>query len=356
MRSTGLTCVDLFSGVGGFSEGFRQAGIETLAAVDNDPHVARAYHQNFPEVPLVEGDLYLTTTKNRLLEVLGGRSVDVVVGGPPCQGFSIFGKRRFVNTKSYDPKSDERNDLVLAFANTVALLKPSWVVMENVPGIITLDEGEYLKSVIQKFKELGFNKVECAILNAASYGVPQVRRRLVLIAQKGTHIVPWPKEKFFDTPKGWQRPFRTVAEALTDLQYLSGDQISHHAPPKHHALVARRYSYVKQGEKLDPDSLPPDLLKGLKTGRDLKSYSKVHYRLHPERPSPTIVPGHNAFPIHPWLDRTLTIREAARLQTLPDRFEFFGPVINRGLQVGNAFPPLLAQVIAERLARVVRNG
>ena len=102
--------------------------------------------------------------------------------------------------------------------------------------------------------------------------------------------------------------------------------------------------------------LPKHLKLGIKTGKPIKRFSKVHFRLDNNSPSPTLVPGHNAFPIHPTLNRTLTIREAARIQTIPDHIIFSGPIINQGLQAGNAFPPLVAQIIAERLSRIVRNG
>lgn len=356
-KKKSLTCVDLFSGIGGFSIGFMEAGFEILAKCDNDQDVIAAHKLNFPNIPMVSGDLNQKKVRAKIASVVKGKTVDVLVGGPPCQGFSMFGKRRFVNTKGYDPKTDGRNDLVFAFVDVVKELNPSWVVMENVPGIEHLDDGKYIKNVKKALFDAGYYQIESAVLNAASYGVPQKRRRFILIAHKGDHVIPWPKEKYFAEPKGWQKAFRTTAQVLTDLEGKeNAPSIYNHAPPSHHSIVCERYSYIKQGEKLDPEGLPDHLKLGLKTGKPIKRFSHVHYRLAPDLPSPTIVPGHNAFPVHPNLDRTLTIREAARLQTIPDWVQFTGPIIKQGMQVGNAFPPLLAQVIAERLARVVRNG
>ena len=133
----------------------------------------------------------------------------------------------------------------------------------------------------------------------------------------------------------------------------SNQTFENHEAPQHQDIVKERYSYIKQGQKLVPEDLPEHLKYGVKTKTD-KKFSHVHFRLHPEKPAPTLVPGHNAFPVHPILDRTLTIREAARLQTFPDWVEFNGPIINQGLQVGNAFPPLVAQTIAERIIRSLR--
>ena len=146
-------------------------------------------------------------------------------------------------------------------------------------------------------------------------------------------------------------------EVLTDLiEDDTHEKFANHQPPNHQQVVAERYSYIKPGQKLVPEDLPDELRLGVKTKKPIKKFSHVHYRLHPDKPAPTLVPGHNAFPVHPTLNRTLTIREAARLQTFPDWVEFSGPIINQGLQVGNAFPPLVAQIFAERIVRVMNNN
>ena len=170
-------------------------------------------------------------------------------------------------------------------------------------------------------------------------------------------IIPWPKPKYFENPESWQLSHRTVGEVLNDLSDKSTvGRYKNHFVPSHSKVVSKRFSYIKEGEKLDVESLPDNLKIGTKTGRSIANYSGVYRRLHRNKPSSTIVPGHNALPVHPTLNRTLTIREAARIQTFPDSFEFVGPIINQGLQVGNAFPCLIAQVIGERLRTVVNKN
>ena len=352
-----MNVVDLFCGIGGFSIGFSQAGFNVIAASDHDKYVAESHKLNFPDIPFIKGDIRNDNIKKEIIDAIGNKKVDVLVGGPPCQGFSIFGKRRFVKNEEMPKEHDPRNDLVFSFFEMVEMISPEWVIMENVPGITSFDKGKYVKNLINKLKKIGYSSIENHIINCASFGVPQTRKRFILIAHKGKYVLPWPKDKYYESPKEWQKPFRNVSEVISDL-VGSKTQIEYenHIPPSHNKIVAERYKYISQGEKLNPSLLPKHLKLGIKTGKPIKRFSKVHFRLDNNSPSPTLVPGHNAFPIHPTLNRTLTIREAARIQTIPDHIIFSGPIINQGLQAGNAFPPLVAQIIAERLSRIVRNG
>ena len=356
-KSRSLTFVDLFSGAGGITQGFNQAGFRGLLAVEMDPHAAQAHRINHPSIPVLIEDLSKPYCIKKIRRALNGEKVNVLVGGPPCQGFSIFGMRRFVNTEGIDPSKDARNDLVFTFWKYVKELNPDWVIFENVPGLASLRKGYYANKMVDIAKRLGYKRVEWRVLNAASFGVPQIRRRFILIATNTDFVLPWPKEKFHENPKDWQKPFRTVREVLTELadSKLYG-QIPNHMPPRHHPVVAERFKYIPEGKKLDPSVLPNRLKLGVKTGEPVKNFSHVFKRLASDKPANTMVPGHNAFPVHPWLNRTLTIREVARIQTFPDDYTFVGPIINQGLQVGNAFPCLLAQVIAERLDRIERNS
>lgn len=355
-HESGLTFVDLFAGVGGITQGFKQAGLKCLLSVDIDPHASEAYRINHPTDSFIQGDLADKKVEKTILDNLEGKKVNILVGGPPCQGFSIFGARRFIKTRKFDPLKDSRNDLVKAFWDYAKLLKPDWVIMENVPGFMSLLDGHYLEKTITMAKKYGYKNIEYKILNAADHGVPQIRKRFVLIATNTDYVIPWPKPKYFENPEEWQNPYRTVGEVLTGIDDPSAyEKLPNHIPPKHAKMVIKRFSYIKEGQKLDPDNLPATLKMGLKTKKEIDNFSHVFKRLDRFKPSSTMVPGHNAFPIHPWLNRTLTIREAARLQTFPDRYIFKGPIIKQGMQVGNAFPCLLAQVIAERLSRVVKN-
>jgi DNA (cytosine-5)-methyltransferase 1 len=228
--------------------------------------------------------------------------------------------------------------------------------MENVAGFASLDEGWFVEQLVSEFKRIGYAQVEHRILDAADYGVPQRRRRFVLIANRTGHIIPWPKKKFFEQPEEWQKPFRTVGMAISDL----ADEASYglytcHVPMKHKPLQVERYKRIPEGKKLDVDGLPDELKRGYRT-ETVKNFSHVFRRLARDKPSITMVPGHNAFPIHPWLDRALTVREAARIQTFPDEVEFRGSREAQCIQVGNAFPPLLAELIANNLLKAESNG
>lgn len=352
---TGLTFVDLFSGIGGFTLGLSRAGLNPLAAADHNPAVAAAHHLNFPEVPMVSGDLSDPRVQDQLVDQVGGVTPFIVVGGPPCQGFSVFGRRRTAATEGRDQGRDPRNRLVLSFVDTVGKLNPQWVLMENVAGFATLSGGEFVRQVYSELEALGYANIEHRILDAAEYGVPQRRKRFVLIANRTGHIIPWPRQKYFAEPKDWQRPQRTVGEAIADLATPSSYSThSSHVPMNHKPLQVERYKTIPEGGRLDPETLPPELLVGYRTDR-VKNFSHVYRRLHRAKPSLTLVPGHNAFPVHPWLNRTLTVREAARIQTFPDDMQFVGARQDQCIQVGNAFPPLLAELLANNIVKANSN-
>lgn len=350
-----LRFADLFSGVGGFTEGLKSAGLDCILGADFDRYAVEAYRKNHTDHECLEADLSDEEIQHNIAMRLKEQKVDLVVGGPPCQGFSIFGKRRFVNTKNHQISEDKRNNLVFAFANIVIKSEAKWFIMENVPGILSAQNGEYVKAIQEFFAENGY-RTECKVINAADYGAPQLRKRFLLIGTKTDLVIPFPKPKYFSTPDSWQLPYRTVGEVITDLMDPSSyDLLSHHVPAKHAPTIVERYSYIEEGKKLDIELLPEHLKTGTKTGKPIANFSHVYKRLDRKKPSLTIVPGHNAFPVHPVLNRTLTVREAARIQTFPDHYQFVGPIINQCLQVGNAFPCLVAQIFGERLRTVINN-
>jgi DNA (cytosine-5)-methyltransferase 1 len=357
-----FTCVDLFCGAGGITTGFLNAGINVLVSSDLNKYAKQTHRYNFPDIPFLEGDLSDMKIKAKLKKIVDGqlgenKFVDILVGGPPCQGFSIFGKRRFKNTdKNYDPHLDPRNKLIYTYVDYVRELNPKWIIMENVAGFVNLDNGFFLQYLIQEIKDLGYKNLDYRIINTADYGVPQTRRRFILIANRTGNIIPWPKPKYYKEPKKWQKPYRTVNEVINDLACDSTycESISHR-PMKHASNVIERFSYIEEGKKIDA-SLLPKHLKYSKTGKLIKSYSKVFFRLDRHKPSPTIVPGHSAFPVHPWLNRQLTPREAARIQSFPDNMKFFGPVGEQCIQIGNAFPPLAAESIANVICKAIKNN
>lgn len=350
-----LKFADLFCGVGGFTEGLKGAGLDCILGADFDRYAVDAYKRNHNDHECLQVDLSDENIQDEIANRLKAQGVDLVVGGPPCQGFSIFGKRRFVNTQNHQIIDDKRNNLVFAFANIVVKSDAKWFIMENVPGILSAQNGEYVKAIQQFFEENGY-RTECKVINAADYGVPQLRKRFLLIGTKTDLVIPFPKPKYFAEPESWQLPYRTVGEVITDLMDPSShEQFLYHVPPKHAPIIVERYSYIEEGKKLDIDRLPEHLKIGTKTGKPISNFSHVYKRLDRQKPSSTIVPGHNAFPVHPVLHRTLTVREAARIQTFPDHYQFVGPIINQCLQVGNAFPCLVAQIFGERLRTVINN-
>jgi len=349
--------LDLFSGVGGFSIGLKRAGYQPILSADNDKSVIETHKFNFPNIPIVEEQLQSKEAEKKILKIIDNKEVDLLVGGPPCQGFSIFGKRRFVNTKEFDPKTDKRNNLVLTFWKYVELIKPKWVIMENVGGFPSLEKGYFLRKIVTMLPRIGYKNFDYRILNTADYGVPQKRKRFILIANRTNKLIPWPKPKFFQEPKDWQKPYRTVGEVITDLSTNSSrKRVSNHEPMSHSKEIIERYSYVKEGKKMDVDVLPKKLKVAKYTGKPIKNFSHVYRRLHRKEPSITLVPGHNAFPIHPWLNRLITAREAARIQTFPDNIVFKGSSKDQCIQIGNAFPSLMAELLGQTITKAETNN
>ncbi len=345
---------DLFCGAGGFTKGLEQAGLECVLGAEYNEYAVEAYRKNFKHNCL---KIDLSSKKNQdiVAKKLKNAGVDLVVGGPPCQGFSIFGNRRFVNTKKWKVAQDERNNLVYAFANIVVKSDAPWFIMENVPAILSARNGEYIKTIQDFFKKNGY-RTEYKVINAADYGVPQLRYRFILIGTKTDLTIPWPKPKYYENPESWQQKYRSIGEVLTDLSdEKSYNKYKNHQPPRHSDIVKERFSYIEEGKKMNVDILPERLKLGIKTGKPVSNFSNIFYRLDRNKPACTIVPGHNALPVHPTLNRTLTVREAARIQTFPDEFEFVGPIINQCLQVGNAFPCLVGQMLGDRLRTVINK-
>lgn len=349
--------IDLFAGAGGIMIGMQNSGMEPVLSADFDKYVEMTHKFNFPEIPFVHGDLSEESVKKEVLDIIGDQKIDLVVGGPPCQGFSMFGKRRFVNTKDYDPHQDPRNKLVYTFMEYVRNIKPKWFMMENVPGLINMDGGSFLKKLIEEFKEMGYKDLDYKIINTADYGVPQKRKRFILIGNRTGNLIPWPKPKFFENPKAWQKPYRTLGEVITDLMdEESYEKYANHKSPNHSELMKERISYIEEGKKMDLDKLPEHLKIGQNTGKPIKNFSHVYSRLNRKSPTGTLVPGHNAFPLHPVLNRQITIREAARIQTFPDDLIFQGPSMEQCRQVGNAFPALAAEVFGNNFIKAIKNN
>ena len=350
-----LNFIDLFSGAGGIGIGFEQAGYNHVFSGDFDPGVAKTFKHNNKNIPFLEGDLSDESIFENAKKIVGDKEIDVIAGGPPCQGFSMFGKRRFVKSQAHNPHDDIRNDLIFTYLKYVEEFNPKWFMMENVAGLVNLADGYFLQNFIKRVKELGYKNFDYKIINTADYGVPQKRKRFIFLANRTGNIIPWPKPKFYAKPEDWEKPYRIINQVITGLETnKSQTKFKNHKPMNHSSEVVERFSYIKEGCKINPDDLP-EHLKYSRTGKLIKSFSKVLFRLDRNQPSHTLVPGHSAFPIHPWLDRQLTVREAARIQTFPDTIEFLGNHGQQCKQVGNAFPPMAAEVFANSIKKAIIN-
>jgi DNA (cytosine-5)-methyltransferase 1 len=350
-----LNFIDLFSGAGGIGLGYEQAGYDHVFSGDFDSGVAKTFRHNNSNIPFLEGDLSSDSIFKKAKEIVGDKEIDIIVGGPPCQGFSMFGKRRFVKSKSHDPHEDIRNDLIFTYLKYVEAFNPKWFMMENVAGLVNLADGFFLEKFIEKVEELGYNNYDYKIINTADYGVPQKRKRFIFLANRTGNIIPWPKPKFYAEPEGWEKSYRSINQVITGLETeKSQTKYYNHKPMNHSNEVVERFSYIKEGHKIKSEELP-EHLKYSRMGKLIKSFSKVLFRLDRYQPSHTLVPGHSAFPIHPWLNRQLTVREAARIQTFPDSIEFLGNHGQQCKQVGNAFPPMAAEVFANAIRKAIVN-
>jgi DNA (cytosine-5)-methyltransferase 1 len=347
------TVFDLFCGCGGLSVGFSMDDYRVLGGVDHDESALRTFALNFPSAQAMRTDLSAKSVGKDLRKRLGEEPVDVVVAGPPCQGFSLTGPRNF---------DDPRNRLYLAVFDVVKELAPAAFVIENVRGMASLYGGQVRDEVVRRFAKLGYSTVS-EVLCAADYGVPQLRHRLFFVGLRsdlGIFRFPAPSH-------GPERAaaFVTCREAIGDLPALNppdfGEEeailsstavsayqrlmrgrkktLFNHVATRHTEVVRKVISLVPAGG--DHKDLPP----GVGTHR---KFNEAWTRYHPDRPSYTIDTGHrNHF--HYALNRVPTVRENARLQSFPDAFRFIGTRTQQNRQVGNAVPPLLARAIAEHL-------
>lgn len=340
-----MKVADLFSGVGGLSQGFIKAGFEICLAVEFDLEIAHSFKKNHPNTEVYNEDIC-----NLNFRELHKKhpNIDIVMGGPPCQGFSQKGKRLSLY--------DERNFLFLQFVRFVEEFSPKYFVLENVPNVITTENGYFKEEIIASFEKLGY-EVCSEILNASDFGVPQDRKRAIFIGQKQELEIALPKPTLIRN---------TVRDAIFDLPFISSGEganeskydkppmsllqkelrnnsstLYNHVATKHNETALRRMAMVPIGEGG----------KVLPIEEQTKSiYSGTYCRLLADELASTITtrfdtPSSGRF-THPLLNRCLTTREAARLQTFPDTFIFYGSKTSQMKQVGNAVPPYLAYAIA----------
>lgn len=338
--------IDLFSGCGGFSTGFEQAGFITEVAVDIHPPSLETLHGNHSHAATILGDIRQVSSDLIRESVQTMNVPSVITAGVPCQGFSLANRKRHAD--------DKRNFLFKEFIRIAKDLKPTAVVLENVSGLVSTGAGEFKAAISEAIAELGY-EVHFAMLNAADYGVPQRRKRVFFIGvPKGTQwLFPAPTHGV-----GRQQPYVTVRDAiLGDLPSLSAGASAHaySGPPSNEFEIA-----VRSNQKVLLNHQAPNhpaetisRIAGTEPGMPMYPEFKQRIRLHPEEPSPTQICGgiRPQFQFgHPTQARGLTIRERARIQSFPDSYHFFGGVTQGRVQTGNAVPPLLARVIAKQLA------
>ena len=324
--------IDLFAGAGGMSLGFDKAGFQNVLAVEYDECFAETYRFNFPDHNLKVEDIK-DISNDEIKEIIGNNKIDVIIGGPPCQGFSIAGKigRNFID--------DERNQLFKEFVRFVNVIRPKIFVMENVAALKTHNKGKTIMEIVNEFDNAGYT-VKYDVLNAVNYGVPQQRRRIFIIGTLD-------KDNKFEFPKKTNK-YITIKEALKGLPELKSGETSNipnHNAMHHSKQMLEKMSYVKDGG--DRNDIPEELRP--KSG-DIRKY----IRYNSKEPSICIT-GDMRKVFHFNQNRALTGRELARIQTFPDNFIFKGNTGKVQQQIGNAVPPKLAFQIANSVKEVLDN-
>lgn len=351
--------VDLFCGAGGLSKGFLDAGYDVVLGVDNDESALKTFQENHGSASAMKLDLYNHDNIKSIVDFLdskGIKKLDVLVGGPPCQGFSYAGKMDI---------NDKRNFLYLAMVKLTEILKPKAVLLENVLAMIEANNGIGAERIIKDFGEIGYNMIP-KVLFAPEYGIPQIRKRVFFVGLRES-------EQDFEFPKARvdESNYVTCEDAISDLpslqtengEILRGEKVqSYMLPPQsEYQKVMRRNSDIVYNHigsvpiektrkmiSLVPEgknytSLPEEY-------RGMYKYHEALTRYNSKKPSLTINTGHRSHFHYKW-NRIPTVRECARLQSFPDDFVFYGNQSEQFRQVGNAVPPMLGQVVAEELKK-----
>lgn len=382
------TAIDLFSGAGGLTLGLANAGFRVLLASDLSGVCAATHRRNLRSVPFHQKDVRKISGRELLHEAgLAGGELDLLIGGPPCQGFSIIGQRLL---------HDARNDLFGEFVRIAGEIRPKVAVIENVPGLATLGKGVLLRQIGAAFRELGYD-ASCAELLAAQYGVPQMRWRMFFIAWRddlGIRHAGFPDPTHGRAGIGDLVPnrtvtaaqaegFLTVADAIGDLPavhsgeeagsydgepktpyqkamraFADGRELPNHYAPRLSAVNLQRIAVLEPGQ--DWRHLPHDLLPGGMQRALRKDHTRRFRRMTWEGVPRSIItrfrdPKSGEY-IHPEQARTISIREAARIQSFPDWFAFEGAYTDQYDQVGNAVPPLLARAVGREILATLSDA
>lgn len=343
--------LDLFCGCGGLSEGFRLAGFDIMGGIDFNQSAIDTYKYNFKDATAICADLSKFSDDDISYHYPDLHKLDIIIGGPPCQGFS--------NANRYQSEDeDPRNRLFFEFVKFVDRANPKVVLIENVKGLITLANGIFKDDIVNRFGNLGY-KVTFKILNAADYGVPQNRYRVFFVGKKNGQKFEFPdkypyqvstSEALSDLPtlEDGITKEKYEKETITDYQrQMRNNQTNlfNHEPTKHTEVTKQIISKIPDGGSIR--DLPDDFW-------NIRRYNKAFQRMNSLLPSNTVDTGHRNY-FHYKENRIPSVRENARLQSFPDDFIFYGSKTSQYKQVGNAVPPLLAYAIAKQLRKDLEN-
>ena len=343
--------LDIFSGAGGLSLGAEMAGIDVKYAIEINKSAAQTFRKNHKGAEVICNDI----TKLSPKEIVGDNKVFIIMGGPPCQGFSLS------NTMNRN-MDNPQNVLFREFVRFVDELHPTWFVFENVSGLTSMNHGKTQKMIEQCFESLGYT-VSPSVLWASDYGVPQHRNRFFLIGNANGIKFEFPQkhEKQISVEEAiGDLPILGNGDSFDSLPYrISFEEASDYAQQmrkrsanatqnfvsKNNDLVIERYKHIKQGQnwRTIPDSLMENYADKKRT------HSGIYKRLLADKPSVVISNYRKSMLIHPFQDRGLSVREAARIQSFPDDFIFEGPISHIQQQIGNAVPPLLAKAVVKKI-------
>lgn len=359
-----MNVIDLFCGCGGFSYGFEMAGFNVCLGIDMWKDATITYQHNFPNSTTINEDITKVSMDDILDRIsMKAEDIDVIIGGPPCQGFSLSGKRMI---------DDPRNKLYKSFVDLVGEIQPKLFVMENVPGLIKLFGGKVKEEVLKDFSSLGYS-VKVMQLSADEYGVPQQRKRVFFVGINKEKIKQTDSFSFPEPTHGdGKKPIITCKQAISDLDFVPVDrslgediEYKNKAENSYQEMMRKGSESIKnhsitihQKKTRDIISLVPDGGNYKDLPAHLQDTRKVHIawtRMNSEKPCFTIDTGHNHH-FHYKENRVPTVRESARIQSFPDTFEFIGIKTSQLKQVGNAVPPLLAKAIAEEVKKIIERG
>lgn len=326
--------IDLFSGAGGLGSGFRDEGFRIAVAVEQDRNAAQTYRANNPGVPVLEADVASLTGQGLKKQFPGIRSVDVVLAGPPCQGYSWAGKRR---------PHDSKNRLFEQVVRLAEELQSQLVVMENVPGLRRVNGVGFSAAILGRLRRS--YDAEGFELRACEFGVPQERRRIFFLGRlRGCGAAPGP-------PKATHAPFGTPDSGLPETPSLearlSGDLELGPGEDAEWRILASGLQLLNASTMKHSKEVIAKIA-GIEPGKGPISYRRLERDV-----ARTLVAGHRALPVHPWLDRSISVREAARIQGFADSYVFCGPRAEQPLQVANAVPPPLARAVARGLRELL---